>query len=140
MAAPERRVLAFRWAAWLCVASIAYLSLIPQSLQVRTSAPAGVEHALAYAATAWLMVLAYRSQPVLAIAGMLAAYSGLMELLQTVSPGRHPGIDGALWSSAGAALGAWGGANVCAHVQQMRRLVEKPRGISSDDRQGERGR
>ena len=97
------RRLAFRCAAWGCVVLIAYLSLTP--VQVRTPAPAGLEHAVAYAGTALIMLLAYPSRPVWTVSTLLAAYSGLLELLQNFSPGRHPGIDGVLWSSAGAIAG-----------------------------------
>jgi VanZ family protein len=64
-----------------------------------------VEHAVAYAGTAVIMLLAYPSRPVWTVSTLLAAYSGLLELLQNFSPGRHPGIDGVLWSSAGAIVG-----------------------------------
>jgi VanZ family protein len=102
---PKRRLLIFRCSAWFCVFLIAYLSLIPQDLEMRTPAPPGVEHAFAYGVTAGLLVLGYSVQPVWLIIGALSAYSGLMEFLQTFSPGRHPGLDGMLWSSAGAILG-----------------------------------
>jgi VanZ family protein len=85
---------------------IAYLSLIPQDMEMRTPAPPGLEHAIAYGITAGLLVLAYPVQPVWLIIGSLAAYSGLLELLQNFSPGRHPGLDGMLWSSAGAIFGS----------------------------------
>lgn len=101
-----RRLLAFRCSAWFCVLLIAYLSLIPQDLEMRTPAPPGLEHAIAYAGTAGLFVLAYPLQPIWLIMGSLSAYSGLMELLQSFSPGRHPGLDGVLWSSAGAIFGS----------------------------------
>jgi VanZ family protein len=101
----KRRLLIFRCSAWFCVFLIAYLSIIPQDLEMRTPAPPGVEHAFAYGVTAGLLVLAYPLQPVWLIIGSLSAYSGLMELLQTFSPGRHPGLDGVLWSSAGAIVG-----------------------------------
>lgn len=99
---PDRRLLVVRCLAWLCVLLIAYLSLIPHEMEIRTPVPPGVEHAIAYAGTAGLLVRAYPAQPVWLIIGSLSAYSGLMELLQTFSPGRHPGLDGMLWSSAGA--------------------------------------
>src|SRR5215212_2031728 len=102
----DRRLRVWRGAAWLCVARITVLSLVPHDMEVRTPAPAGVEHAIAYAGTAGLMVLGYPRHPVWLIAGLMAAYSGVMEVLQTLSPGRHPGFDGALWSSAGAMIGA----------------------------------
>jgi VanZ family protein len=96
---------ALRCSAWFCVFLIAYLSLIPDDLEMRTPAPPGVEHAFAYGVTAGLLVLAYSVQPVWLIIGSLSAYSGLMEIFQTFSPGRHPGLDGVLWSSAGAVFG-----------------------------------
>jgi VanZ family protein len=84
---------------------IAYLSLIPQDLEMRTPAPPGVEHAVAYGITAGLLVLSYPVQPIWLIIGSLSVYSGLMELLQNFSPGRHPGLDGMLWSSTGTIFG-----------------------------------
>ena len=101
----KHRLLIFRSSAWFCVFLIAYLSLIPENLEMRTPAPPGLEHAFAYGVTAGLLVLAYPVQPVWLIIGLLSAYSGLMEFLQTFSPGRHPGLDGLLWSSAGAVFG-----------------------------------
>jgi hypothetical protein len=103
---PDRRLLTFRCSAWFCVLLITYLSLIPQDMEMRTPAPPGLEHAIAYGGTAGLLVLAYPVQPVWLIIGSLSAYSGLMELLQSFSPGRHPGLEGMLWSSAGALLGS----------------------------------
>jgi hypothetical protein len=99
------RLRALRCAAWFCVVLITCLSLVPHDLEIRTQAPAGIEHAVAYGGTAALMILAYPSWPVWTIVGSLAVYSGLMELLQNFSPGRHPGLDGMLWSSAGAIVG-----------------------------------
>ena len=101
----KRRLLILRCSGWFCVSLIAYLSLIPQDLEMRTPAPPGLEHAFAYGATAALLVRSYPLQPAWLIIGLLSAYSGLMELLQTFSPGRHPGLDGMLWSSAGAIFG-----------------------------------
>jgi hypothetical protein len=116
----DRRLLALRYAAWFCVILIAYLSLTP--MQVRTPAPAGVEHAIAYAGTAGLMVLAYPWRSVWLIAGLLSIYGGLMELLQNFSPGRHPGLDGLLWSSAGALVGSF---VVAFGRRRMRRPLER---------------
>jgi VanZ family protein len=112
----DRRLFVLRCTAWSCVALITYLSLIPNSAEVRTSLPPGIEHAVAYAGTAVLMILAYAAWPVWVIAGALSAYSGGMEVLQMFSPGRHPGVDGALWSSAGAIVGA-----VCTAAFRSRR-------------------
>jgi VanZ family protein len=103
----DRMSRALRYAAWFCVALITYLSLVPDNMEMRTPAPAGIEHAVAYGGTAMLMALAYTSWPAWMISGSLAIYSGLMELLQNFSPGRHPGLDGLLWRSAGALVGSF---------------------------------
>jgi hypothetical protein len=100
-----KRLFALRAAGWLCVGLIAYLSLIPQDMEVRTGLLPGLEHSIAYAGTAGLLVLGYPGQGVWLIIGSLSAYSGLMEVLQSFSPGRHPAISGVLWSSAGAVVG-----------------------------------
>jgi VanZ family protein len=73
---------------------------------VRTPLPPGIEHAVAYAGSAALLTLAYPARAAWTIAAWLLAYSGALELLQSLSPGRHPGLAGAVWSGAGAALGA----------------------------------
>lgn len=88
--------------AWSCVALIAYLSLIPDDMEVRTTMPPGLEHAIAYAGTTSLMMLAYPTRSVWLVVISLMAYSGVMEFLQMFSHGRHPCLDGAAWSSAGA--------------------------------------
>jgi hypothetical protein len=98
-------LLIFRCSAWFCVFLITCLSLIPKDLELRTPAPPGVEHAFAYGFTAGLFVVAYPVKSGWLIFASLSAYSGLMELMQTFSPGRHPGLDGMVWSSAGAILG-----------------------------------
>jgi VanZ family protein len=101
----DRRLLALRCAAWFCVALIAYLSLIPHRMEVRTLLPPGIEHAIAYAGTAGLMACAYPRRSIWLIVGALCVYSGALEILQTFSSGRHPGLDGVLWSSAGSIIG-----------------------------------
>ncbi len=94
-----------RGAAWLSVAAIAYLSLIPHTMEVRTGMPPGIEHLIAYAGSATLMAWAYPARSGWAIVGLFFAYSGALEVLQTLSSGRHGQFSGALWSGAGAAFG-----------------------------------
>ena len=98
---------ALRAAAWVCVAAVAYLSLVPPGMEVRTPMPAGVEHVLAYAGTAGAMTMGYPRRSLWLIAGALFAYSGLLEGLQGFVPGRHPEVVGALWSGTGALLGSY---------------------------------
>jgi hypothetical protein len=96
-----------RVGAWICVAAIAYLSLVPHSMEIRTTLPGGVEHAIAYAGTAALLKLGYSRQPLWVIASALFAYSGVLEVLQTFVHGRHSEVVGALWSGGGALVGAF---------------------------------
>ena len=66
---------AARVSAWICVAAIAYLSLVPHSMEIRTPLPGGVEHAIAYAGTAVLLKLGYPRKALFVIASALFAYS-----------------------------------------------------------------
>jgi hypothetical protein len=100
-------VSAARVGAWICVAAIAYLSLVPHSMEIRTTLPGGVEHAIAYAGTAALLKLGYSRQPLWVIASALFAYSGVLEVLQTFVDGRLSEVVGALWSGGGALVGAF---------------------------------
>ena len=98
---------ALRAAGWACAVLIAILSLVPADSMSRTGLSGQIEHAMAYAGTAFLLALGHRGQGALRVAVALAAYAGLLELLQHFSPGRHPGLDGWAASSAGAVAGAW---------------------------------
>jgi VanZ family protein len=102
---------------------IAYLSLVPDGMEVRTAMLPGLEevaanksirdglewleHAVAYAGTVVVSALAYPTQPIKVIIAMMCGYASMLELLQAFSPGRDPGLDGALASSAGAVIGGW---------------------------------
>jgi hypothetical protein len=99
-------VSAARVTAWICVAAIAYLSLVPHSIEIRTPLP-GVEHAITYAGTAALLKLGYPRQALWLIASALFAYSGVLEVLQTFVQCRHSAAAGALWSGGGALVGAF---------------------------------
>jgi hypothetical protein len=101
---PRRAVM--RGLAWLSVAAIAYLSLIPSTMEVRTGFAPGVEHLIAYTGSAALMTFAYPACSGWVMVSLFFAYSGALEILQTLSPGRHAELAGALWSGAGAAFGA----------------------------------
>ena len=79
-----------RWAAWVCVAAIAPLSLTPAEAVVRTGLGGHVEHAVAYAGTTFLVAAAYGGRARI-IAGMLA-YAAALEFLQHFSPGRTPSL------------------------------------------------
>jgi hypothetical protein len=97
---------AFKWAAWTCVLIIVALSLLPSDEMMRTGADGHLEHAAAYAGTAFFFGMAYSAESRLAgIAGSLVTLAGTMELLQHFSPGRHPAFSDFAASSLGALLG-----------------------------------
>ena len=92
-----------------CILLIVILSLIPGAWQERTPLPGPLEHFIAYAGTAAILVFAARRPRFLtyfAIVVALAAFSGLMEELQHFSPGRDPQVIGFVASSLGALAGA----------------------------------
>ena len=99
--------LTIRIAAAACVVAIAILSLTPRAHLVRTSLGGHIEHVIAYVVCAWLCLLTcnlWRHR--LVIYGLLLAYAGLLEFLQSMVPGRHSGFDDFVFSAAGATAGA----------------------------------
>ena len=94
-----------RVAAWCCVLLLALLSLLPAEDMVRTDLGGLVEHAVAYTSTAFLMRLGYPGHGMRRTAAALIGYAGVLELLQYLSPGRHPGLDSWIASSVGVILG-----------------------------------
>jgi VanZ family protein len=95
----------FRSAAWSCAALLAILSLLPAEKMVRTSLGGHIEHATAYAVTAFLSRLGYSGWGWKLPTVALMIYAGVLELLQTLSPGRHSAVEDWLASSAGVLLG-----------------------------------
>ena len=99
--------LLIRIAAVACVVAIAILSLTPRAHMVRTSLGGHFEHTLAYLVCAWLCVVTFKPwRQRVAIFGLLLAYAGLLEFLQSMVQGRHSGFDDFAFSTAGAAAGA----------------------------------
>lgn len=97
-------LLIIRMGSWICLPTLAYLSLVPDDTQLRTGAPGYLEHMIAYFGTAILFAVSYpRKRPLIMIA--LLGYAALLEVLQNLSPGRSPQVSDALASSAGAILG-----------------------------------
>jgi VanZ family protein len=98
----NRRILLY--CAWVCVPVLAYLSLVPDDFQTRTSAPGYVEHFVAYCGTAVLFALSY-PQKRIPVAVSLTAYCVLLESLQNLSPGRESRVFDACVSGSGAVFG-----------------------------------
>jgi VanZ family protein len=89
-----------RVCAWFCTTLLAYLSLIPGDLQVRTGAPTLLEHFAAYFGTAMFFMLGYPRKRVL-ITASLMVYAGFLELGQLIPPGRFASIVDATASISG---------------------------------------
>jgi VanZ family protein len=95
-----------RAAAMALLVLIAVLSLTPKEEMIRTVYEGHLEHVAAYAGATPIIIAgaAGIASPPLVLVGM-AAYSGLMELGQFVSPGRTPKVSDWLASSLGALVG-----------------------------------
>jgi hypothetical protein len=94
-----------RVCAGLCVTLLAYLSLIPPVMEVRTGWPGQIEHALAYAGAGLWLALAFPRARFLYIVGGLVAYAGLHEIGQLWVPGRKSQTVDWLASCSGAIVG-----------------------------------
>jgi apolipoprotein N-acyltransferase len=86
------------------VAAIAYASLFPADWQIRTGLHWLVEHFLLFSAAAALLCLAW-PRPFIVV-GLLVALSGLLELLQGLTPDRVPDLATTLSGAGGAIAGA----------------------------------
>jgi hypothetical protein len=101
----------FRPCAWLCLALLAYLSLLPSAgiEPIRQGAfELGVpaEHVIAFAGTMVMLALAYGARFGLTGLGVFLAFYGvLLELGQTFAPGRTPQVIDAIENLAGVLVG-----------------------------------
>ena len=94
----------FKAAAWLMLAGILFVTISPIGLRPSTITNVNIDRALAYALAACAFVLAYPRQWKI-VAVLLLAGAGAMELLQYLSPSRHPQASDATVKAAGAATG-----------------------------------
>jgi VanZ family protein len=94
-----------RLGAWIAIAALGLLSLLPSEYMVRTTLGGHIEHILAYAGTAIILAAAYSLRSWLSIAAGLICYAGVLELLQHLSPGRTSSIRDFAFSSSGVLLG-----------------------------------
>jgi VanZ family protein len=78
----------FRALGWILVAAILALSLVPPSLRPMTGMPHDFEHFAIFALCGYAFGLGYRSRHFLQAIG-LVAFSGMVEILQLMTPGRH---------------------------------------------------
>ena len=83
------------------------MTLLPAEYRPTTAfIPDSVDHFVAYLAVGGLLVVVMRAATRgRQISLSLAAYSGILELAQTLSPGRVPSLDDFFASSVGAVVG-----------------------------------
>ena len=94
----------FRWAAWLLVAAIAILTLVPIGLRPVSGAPVNMERFAAFAVIGVCLGLGYpkhRLSILLVVAGII----GVLELAQHLVPSRHGRLPDGTIKMAGALLG-----------------------------------
>jgi VanZ family protein len=92
-------------AAWIAIAVVGVLSLMPKAYMIRTDLGGHVEHVLAYSGTAIIVATAYGARNWLGIAVGLIGYAGVLELLQNFSPGRTASVRDFACSASGVLLG-----------------------------------
>jgi VanZ family protein len=98
-----------RVSTWCCVFLLAVLSLLPAQDMVRTGMPGRVEHFIAYGGSAMVAMAGYQqTQGAFRTIGLLCIYAATLELLQHLSPGRHPSIGDFAASALGALAGGLG--------------------------------
>lgn len=114
---------ATRLAALTCIPIIVALSLLPASDMVRTGAPHGLEHFVAYAGAAVLAVWATRRRglDLVLVVTLFVALAGSLEYLQNWSDGREPKIANFLESAAGAVVGCFVGVLARRTADRLRR-------------------
>lgn len=95
---------AFRFAAWLALAAIVFVTVSPIGLRPHDVLPVDTDRALAFCLLAALFVLAYPRHWLLVGLAVAVAAMGI-EWLQELSPTRHARLDDALVKACGALLG-----------------------------------
>ena len=94
----------FKAAAWFLLAAILFVTVSPIGLRPSTITGVNLDRALAYALAACVFVLAYpRHWKIVALLFLMGTAG--MEVLQYLSPSRHPHVSDAAVKAAGAATG-----------------------------------
>jgi VanZ family protein len=107
--------LAARIIAYVFTTLILVLSTVPPTLRPETSIPHRLEHASIFAATGLAFALGYPRNRAL-LAALLVIFSGSVELVQLLIPGRHARISDFLVDALSACLGLLIGSALLARV------------------------
>ena len=95
-----------RWAAWLLLAVVVFVTLSPIGWRPVTPAPVNLERFAAYAVLGGVFCLAYPKHRLPALL-LLFALAGVLEALQHLVPTRHGRIADAVVKASGAAAGVF---------------------------------
>jgi VanZ family protein len=94
----------FQAAAWIAIAAITLLSVVPPSFRPTTSVPRKMEHLLIFGIAGLALSLAYRASPLYQIIGMIV-FAGALEVAQYWIPGRHARMSDFVINAIGAIIG-----------------------------------
>ena len=102
--------------AWLLIAAVTALTLVPPALRPVSGLPHAAEHAVIFFAMGAALALAYpRRGYALGVAAVL--FAAMLEVLQMVTPGRHARLSDFVIDAAGICAGI----ALAAAVERMRR-------------------
>jgi VanZ family protein len=93
-----------RFLAWLLVAAITALSILPADFRPVTPAPSFLEHFTVFLLTGMAFCFGYRDRKVV-VSVFLLLFAGSLELAQLWIPGRHSRLSDLLVNIAGALVG-----------------------------------
>jgi VanZ family protein len=96
-----------RLAAVLCIVLLAIMPLVPAKTMV-LELSGELEHVIAYAATTFLLAIAFGKRHTTRIVIALVLFAGIVEFLQHFSPGRTPSLWDYMFSVAGILAGGVG--------------------------------
>jgi len=85
------------------IIAIAIVTLVPGPMRPHSGAPAAIEHVVAYAGTASLLVMGFGSP--LAIWALLSVVAAALEIAQYFVPDRHPAAHDFLLKALGVGIG-----------------------------------
>src|SRR5262245_3421672 len=107
--------------AWLLVAAITALTLVPPSWRWVFGLPHAAEHFVGFLLMGGALALAYPGRG-RALAVVAIAFAAVLEILQTITPGRHARLSDFLIDAAGACVGI----AAAALAERMRRVKSLP--------------
>ncbi|MDO1583676.1 VanZ family protein [Rhizobium oryzicola] len=116
------KTLLFKLLPWLCLIAIIVVTVSPIRWRPPDPLPVSVDRAMAFALLAFLFGLVYPRR-LLWLAIVLILGAGAIEMLQYLSPTRHPQLRDALVKAAGAVIGLVAVA-ILQRLQRSKKIAE----------------